>query len=256
MEELGDILNRRSAYRRGTALPVIETSSSGFLKAVLKNPYTFMLIVIVTFECLVVWKGQQFLQTTGLTVAEGYILSCANETFYMYFSSRKGMKSVLTKYGLLIMSIFLLSYGSYSNDENVIERRKMVEETMKSARLDLDAVRADLETIARDREVVTKENQVYAEREMITVGNKVLDKKKKKLASEKARLKKEKLELEAKLEEYSEKKLKQGVINSIPILSAKTVAVIFIFLLPQIAICFSLPSVLEKIKEEIQREKA
>ncbi len=208
----------------------------------------FLVFPILLFEILVCYLGFQFYRTIGFDNFSAFSLSFATECFYMYFSSKRGPINLLIRVMFLTVSIFTLSYNAYTKDANLVDYKNNLAKKGTIITDRLRTIERDFTNLEKERALITKEMEVFIENEMITRGNDVLKPRRIALNNAYNKLITEKKSLENRFENYSKTSSSLSINEQLSILTIRTLITILVFSLIQIAICISLPDVIDSLK--------
>ena len=204
---------------------------------------------IVLFEILVCILGSQFYLSIGYKAYSAIILAITIEVFYMYFSSRRDMKSTFIKLVLLGISVTTLSYSAYIKDKNVINSNKLIQSELSDSESRLLEVNNELSLLKNEKFQIEKDMELFREYKKATKGNQILAPRRKELQERRKDLLRERKVLKADIHRFGNKLVNQSIFSNLNILSIQTLISILAFTIVQIAICIALPDILERLKE-------
>lgn len=213
-----------------------------------KSYYVLLLISILMFEGVVCLLGSQFYETIGYSVFVSIVLAVSGELFYMYFSTRKDQGGRVLKLILLSVSVSILSYSAYVKDENVANKRLVVEESLRASKRRLLEVDNELANLKVEQHQIDKDMESYRKFDKITKGNMILAPRREEIRQRRESLLLQRNELKNESNAKGEELVKQSFFSNISILTIKTIISIIVFTVLQIAISFVLPDVFEKLK--------
>ncbi len=208
-----------------------------------------VLLPIVLFEILVCILGSQFYLSIGYKAYSAIILAITIEVFYMYFSSRRDMKSTFIKLVLLGISVTTLSYSAYIKDKNVINSNKLIQSELSDSESRLLEVNNELSLLKNEKLQIEKDMELFREYKKATKGNQILAPRRKELQERRKDLLGERKVLKADIHRFGNKLVNQSIFSNLNILSIQTLISILAFTIVQIAICIALPDILERLKE-------
>lgn len=208
-----------------------------------------VLLPIVLFEILVCILGSQFYLSIGYKAYSAIILAITIEVFYMYFSSRRDMKSTFIKLVLLGISVTTLSYSAYIKDKNVINSNKLIQSELSDSESRLLEVNNELSLLKNEKFQIEKDMELFREYKKATKGNQILAPRRKELQERRKDLLGERKVLKADIHRSGNKLVNQSIFSNLNILSIQTLISILAFTIVQIAICIALPDILERLKE-------
>lgn len=249
MNSIDKILSRKQI----TNLDRREVNDSSFQKRNIdfkRLNASSVLIPIILFEILVCSLSAGFYKSIGYKAYSATILAITIEVFYMYFSSRKDIKSTLTKITLLAISVTTLSYSAYSKDKNVTNSIILIKEEISDRKERLKEVNAELASLSIQKAQIEKDMELFREYKKATKGNKILAPRRKELKDLRASLLKERNNLLISIKDAGDKLVGQSIFSNISILTIQTLISILAFTVVQIAICISLPDILAQLKKE------
>lgn len=242
-------LFKRKRIEKVESVPYLDKESWDENFSLSKLNASSILIPIILFELLVCFLGAKFYTSIGYDWYSAVILSIANESFYMYFSSKRDIKSSAVKVVLLLISVTTLSYSAYSKDENIIRYNRQTESTIKDLTTRQDMINSELSNIEKEKDQIEKDMELYREFKKATIGNKILAPRRDEIQKRRESLLGEKKSIKNELEAKTISLIKQSIFSNMEILSIKTIISILAFAIVQIAICLALPEILETLKK-------
>jgi hypothetical protein len=212
---------------------------------------SFLVLPISLFEILVCYLGFKFYQTIGFDKFSAFSLSFATECFYMYFSSRRGTINTGIRVLFLTVSIFTLSYNAYIKDPNLVTYKEGLGLEKGSLLERMNQISAKLKDSKNEMSLLRTEMGVYIKNELITKGNRVLGPRRNYLNRQTEKLLIERNQLNRSLKKLNVNSTSIPIIKQLSILTVRTLITVLVFSLIQIAICISLPDVIDSFKKKI-----
>lgn len=209
-----------------------------------------VIVPVLLFEILVCVLGSQFFYEIGYSFYSSIVLAVTIEVFYMYFSSRRDIKSVLIKTVLLSISVTTLSFSAYTKDKNIQNNLLALSTEIKDNESRLIEVNSELKNLKKEELSIEKDMMVYREHELTTKGNAVLAPRRKELKERRDLLHKERTLLKSYLKEGNQELINQSFFKNIPILTIQTIISILVFTIIQICICIALPDLIEDFRRQ------
>lgn len=207
-----------------------------------------LVISIFLFEILVCIIGAGFYKSMGYGLIEGAVIATTTECFYMWFSSKRSLKSHIIRVVLLCVSVFTLSYSSYIKDENIQKAIYLMKADISDSELRLKEVNVALSNIKVEELRIEKDMEVYREHSLITKGNNRLAPRRKELINKRNSLLGERLQLRNNIKNVGNNLVRQSFFTNLGILDIKTIVSIVAFAVLQLAICIALPDIWDQLK--------
>lgn len=209
-----------------------------------------VIIPIILFEILVCFLGAQFFHTIGYSYYSSIVLSLSIEVFYMYFSSKRNLKSLIIKTILLTISVTTLSYSAYTKDINVQNSLNLINTRIEDNKQRLIEVNIELSNLKTEKESIEKDMEIYRQHNLASKGNLILAPRRNEISIRRDNLINERNELKASIDHSGDQLINQSFIGNIKILSIQTIISILVFSILQLSICFALPDLLDGLKNK------
>lgn len=204
-----------------------------------------VLIPIVLFEILVCILGAKFYISIGYGAYSAITLALTIEVFYMYFSSKKDIKSWVIKLTLLLISVTTLSYSAYIKDANIIANTELIQSSINESKNRLVEITKEFSNFASEKEQIEKDMELYREFKKATVGNTILAPRRLELQSRRTELLRERDLIKSEIDREGKVLITQSFFSNFKILTIQTLISILAFTVVQIAICLALPDLLK-----------
>lgn len=200
----------------------------------------FIILIIVMFEVFVCIRSFEY-YFSQLSFPFIGAISCALliEALFMSYSAKSGIKNTILKYIFFTISIYTLAYSNISTDKNLQRLTDSNQNKIVSVEKEIAFINNQLNAYKDELIQIGEQMSVYMKNELVTKGNRVLAPRKKEIEDYIEKLQ-NRLEIKNKTLDELNDSSKISILNNLDKLSIKTIMIILVFSIIQIAICFTL----------------